>query len=378
MLVAVAAGGWWFFIREDAEAGDERAGDPGRPEDASWPRPRRQPQLPDHYRRHDDGRRAHVQDPLRPIRSGVLRGREARVSLPLPSKAKGSTKDITGQFQLTADGFDLDTSKPTTFTVDLTTLKSDKSMRDNRVQNQGLETSKYPTATFTATKVTGFDPSLPADQEQTLQLTGTLDLHGVQKDVTWEVKANRDGNIITALATLKFNFADFNIPVLNIANFVSVQDVGHAASAGGRPGVVNGAQDEPCNTDMTDVRYASNDRHVIVSEGRGHGSEPRISLWANITTPATASYRGVSPHPRCTCATAAACRTAHRRSATAAFGSRMPTWLRSAASSSHAPTAAPTSCQPSPSDSADTPARGNEKTSIARGLLRVLTWDLAR
>jgi hypothetical protein len=38
------------------------------------------------------------------------------------------------------------------------------------------------------------------------------------------VKANRDDNIITALATLKFNYADFNIPVLNIANFVSVQD----------------------------------------------------------------------------------------------------------------------------------------------------------
>ena len=46
----------------------------------------------------------------------------------------------------------------------------------------------------------------------------------MQKEVTWEVKAKRDGNIITALATLTFNFAEFNIPVLNIANFVSVQD----------------------------------------------------------------------------------------------------------------------------------------------------------
>ena len=86
---------------------------------------------------------------------------EKLASLPLPSKAKGTTKDVTGQFRLTADGFDLDTSQPTTFTVSLKTLKSDKSMRDNRVQNQGLETSKYPTATFTATKVTGFDKSLP-------------------------------------------------------------------------------------------------------------------------------------------------------------------------------------------------------------------------
>ena len=108
--------------------------------------------------------------------------------------------------------------------MNLKTLASDKSMRDAKVQNQGLETSKFPTATFTATKVTGFDKSLAAGVEQTLQLSGTLDLHGVKKDVVWEVKAKRDGNIITALATLKFNFGDFNIPILNIANFVSVQD----------------------------------------------------------------------------------------------------------------------------------------------------------
>ena len=46
----------------------------------------------------------------------------------------------------------------------------------------------------------------------------------MQKEVTWDVKAKRQANVITALATVKFNFADFNIPVLNIANFVSVQD----------------------------------------------------------------------------------------------------------------------------------------------------------
>ena len=63
-----------------------------------------------------------------------------------------------------------------------------------------------------------------AGAEQDVQLTGVLDLHGVQKEVTWDVKARHDGNVITALATTKFNFSDFNIPVLNIAGFVSVQD----------------------------------------------------------------------------------------------------------------------------------------------------------
>jgi polyisoprenoid-binding protein YceI len=89
----------------------------------------------------------------------------------------------------------------------------------------GLETSKFPTATFTATKVTGWDNSEPAGEEQDIQLTGMLDLHGVQKEVTWDTKAKRDGNVITALATLKdIRYDDFNIPKLNIGGFVSVQD----------------------------------------------------------------------------------------------------------------------------------------------------------
>ena len=222
VLAAIAIGGWWFFIREDAKLATNA------------------PAIPADLKTVVATAAAGSTPPTGTTTSGasgaltfkILSDRseaayfadEKLASLPLPSKAKGSTKDITGQFQLTADGFDLDASRPTTFTVNLKTLASDKSMRDARVQNQGLETSKFPTATFTATKVTGFDKTLPADQEQTLQLSGSLDLHGVKKDVVWDVKAKRDGNVITALATLKFNFADFNIPVLNIANFVSVQD----------------------------------------------------------------------------------------------------------------------------------------------------------
>ncbi len=148
---------------------------------------------------------------------------EKLASLPVPSKAKGSTTAIAGSFTVTQTGA-LDPAQPAKFTVDLRTLSSDKSMRDDKVQNIALQTSTYPTTTFIATGVTGGDASAAAGTEQTLQLTGTLDLHGVKKPVTWEVKARHDGNVITALATTTFKFADFNIPILNIGGFVSVQD----------------------------------------------------------------------------------------------------------------------------------------------------------
>ena len=150
---------------------------------------------------------------------------EQLASLPLPSTAKGSTTDITGTFFLTDDGLDLDAERESSFVVDLTTITSDKDMRDRRVQSDALETAEFPTATFVATSVTGYDASIAEGEEQTLMLTGMMDLHGVQKEVTWEVKARREGDVITALATLKdVPYADFNITPPNIAGFVSVED----------------------------------------------------------------------------------------------------------------------------------------------------------
>ena len=150
---------------------------------------------------------------------------ETLASLGVPSTANGKTKAISGTFHLTGDGTALDTSQASEFTVDLTTLKSDQSRRDTRAQN-ALETSRFPTATFTVESVTGYDPSIPADQQQTLQLTGSLEIHGVQKEVTWELKITRQANVISALATLNFKFSDFGVTPPSLGGFVSVQDHG--------------------------------------------------------------------------------------------------------------------------------------------------------
>lgn len=148
---------------------------------------------------------------------------EELASIGLPSTAKGSTQGIEGEFYLTHDGLDLASAPVSAFTVDLTGLRSDKDMRDRRVQ-EALNTAQFPTATFTATSVTGYDPSIPEGEEQSLQLSGTLDLHGVQNEVMWSVKAVRQANVISALATVTFPYSLFDISPPNIAGFVSVGD----------------------------------------------------------------------------------------------------------------------------------------------------------
>jgi polyisoprenoid-binding protein YceI len=206
VVAVVGAAVWWFFVREDNELATEA------------------PAVPTEI----VGTATTGGDALTytiiPERSeAAYFADEKLASLPLPSTAKGTTSDIEGVFHLSADGLGLDAARPSKFSVNLTTLKSDRDMRDRRVQNT-LETDKFPTATFTATGVTGYDASLGADAEQNLQLTGSLEVHGVTKEVTWDVKAKKQGNVITGLATVKFAFEDFGMSPPDIAGFVSVQD----------------------------------------------------------------------------------------------------------------------------------------------------------
>lgn len=209
-VVAAATAGWWFFVREDAQFATSAPAIPADLAAASGTAATSTSGGLTYRIISERSEAAYFAD-------------EKLASLPLPSTAKGSTTDISGEFHLTPDGLGLDASQPSTFTVDLTTLTSDKEMRDRRVQST-LQTDQYPTATFTATSVSGYDASLGADAEQTLRLTGTLDVHGVQKEVTWEVKARKQGDVITGLATVTFKFEDFGMSPPNIAGFVSVQD----------------------------------------------------------------------------------------------------------------------------------------------------------
>jgi len=209
-LAVLAVVGWWFFVREDAKLATGPPAIPTDLVDATDEPPA-------------DGGDVLTFSIISEESEAAYFVGEELASLPLPSTAKGATTAIEGAFHLTAGGSALAPGMESQFTVDLTTLTSDEDRRDSRVQ-AALETGLYPFATFTVTSVTGFDPAIPEGEEQALQLAGTLDLHGVQREVVWEVEARREGGVIAALATVTFAFADFQIAPPNIAGFVSVGD----------------------------------------------------------------------------------------------------------------------------------------------------------
>ena len=69
-----------------------------------------------------------------------------------PSRdAVGRTDKVTGTITLTSSG-STTTLTAADLTVDTTSISSDKSQRDNRLRNEGLQTDTYPTATFKLTQ----------------------------------------------------------------------------------------------------------------------------------------------------------------------------------------------------------------------------------
>lgn len=140
----------------------------------------------------------------------------------LPNDAIGVTRDITGQIVLAADGSVV--SDESKFVVDLTTLKSDSSMRDGFIQRNTLQTSTYPNAEFVVTQVTGLALPWPTSGAVAFQLIGELTVHGVTRPTTWEVTAEIVGQELVGTAKTNFTFGDFGLTIPKVGRVLSIED----------------------------------------------------------------------------------------------------------------------------------------------------------
>ncbi|MBI2704698.1 MAG: YceI family protein [Actinobacteria bacterium] len=96
-------------------------------------------------------------------------------------------------------------------TVDMKSVTSDKSQRDGQFQSRIMQTSTFPTATFSLTKPIDLS-TVPADGTTTnFTATGKLTVHGVTKTVDIPLQAKRDGNTIALSGSYNITFADFDI-----------------------------------------------------------------------------------------------------------------------------------------------------------------------
>ena len=110
--------------------------------------------------------------------------------------------------------------------VDTTKLKSSSGLRDGRIKTMGLETVRFPTASFSLTNPVEVPGSLTPGVSTTLDANGDLTLHGVTKPVTLALTACWTGTVVRVDGSTPVLMADYAISPPSIGGIVSVDDHG--------------------------------------------------------------------------------------------------------------------------------------------------------
>jgi polyisoprenoid-binding protein YceI len=135
--------------------------------------------------------------------------------------AVGRTSDVWGS--LVVSGAQVTSAK---FTVAMATVTSDQSQRNAQFDGRIMHVSQYPTATFTLTAPIDVS-SLPTSAvTKQYSASGTLELHGVSRSVTFPLQAEVQGSNVAVLADITVPFAKWNIANPSIGGFVTTANQG--------------------------------------------------------------------------------------------------------------------------------------------------------
>jgi polyisoprenoid-binding protein YceI len=151
------------------------------------------------------------------------RVREKLAFLPAQSDAVGRTSSVTGAATLT-DSKGTITITAASFDVAVNTLKSDRSMRDEKIQAIGLESNHYPTATFVLSAPVTVTKSAATGHVTRVSVTGVFTIHGTSKRETLPVEFTFAGSTLEAAGSLTFPWSEFGMTAPSIGGFVNVTD----------------------------------------------------------------------------------------------------------------------------------------------------------
>lgn len=139
------------------------------------------------------------------------------------SDTVGTTQAIEGQFELNWDDLNAPLGE-NTFTVDLSTLQSNQSLRDSWIRDNGPQFGTYPNATFVATSLEGAPASYTPGEEVSFKMVGDLTIRDTTKPATFDITAKLEDGTVTGTATTALKMTDFGITPPDFANTLTVQD----------------------------------------------------------------------------------------------------------------------------------------------------------
>jgi len=136
------------------------------------------------------------------------------------TEAVGRTGDVSGT--LVVDGTEVTEA---TFEIDMTTITTNESRRDDKVQS-ALETTEFPTATFELTEPIDLGADAATGGSVSVDAVGDLTIHGVTQQVTFPLEARLVDDTIVVVGSLDITFADYGVEVPTAPVVVSVEDHG--------------------------------------------------------------------------------------------------------------------------------------------------------
>lgn len=131
----------------------------------------------------------------------------------------GRTEGVTGTAQV-AD----DTLNRTTISVDLTTVSTDSDRRDNYFRTKAIDTTQFPTASFTQTAPVSLKGV--GEGVATIEVPGEISIAGATQPATATMQVARNGAGLQAAGSINVTWADFGVEAPNMGGFVTVEDTG--------------------------------------------------------------------------------------------------------------------------------------------------------
>ena len=150
------------------------------------------------------------------------RMREKLARLPASSDAVGRTDAVTGGLTVEAEDQDYAVTD-IRIEVDVSQLESDSPRRDNAIRTRGLESDRYPTATFVGSGPIVLPASAAQGETVRMPLEGMLTIHGVTKQVSIPIEARLNGDRAEVAGSFTFPMSEFEMRPPNIAGIVTVE-----------------------------------------------------------------------------------------------------------------------------------------------------------
>ncbi|MCE2855850.1 MAG: YceI family protein [Ilumatobacteraceae bacterium] len=119
----------------------------------------------------------------------------------------GRTSQVTGSLTISDESV-----SAAEFTVDMASIESDSGKRDSQFRGRIMDTTTYPTATFTLTSPITFPDTALTGTAFTIDATGDLSLRGTTKAVTFPLEAQLTDGTVRVAGKINIDFADWSIP----------------------------------------------------------------------------------------------------------------------------------------------------------------------